>query len=108
MKEVAFSYLILVLLLGCGPVVEEQSDGTQDLPPIQEVFESFYEEGLKLNPLFATFLGINRYLDQFPNFLTEDYRSQSRDYYRRHLEQVQQYNRASLNVDDQLMRKQHS
>jgi len=102
MKEVAFSYLILVLLLGCGPVVEEQSDGAQDLPPIQEVFESFYEEGLKLNPLFATFLGINRYLDQFPNYLTEDYRTRKRDYYRRHLEQVQHHDRASLSVDEQL------
>jgi hypothetical protein len=37
------------------------------------MLEEYYQEGLKLNPIEATFQGDNRYNNSFPNFLSDDY-----------------------------------
>ncbi|MEO6264430.1 MAG: DUF885 family protein [Luteimonas sp.] len=44
---------------------------------LTRLYEQFWEEGLKLNPIQATFQGDPRYNDQLPNFLSADYRAQS-------------------------------
>ncbi len=46
-----------------------------------KVLENYYEEGLKLNPLNATFLGDDRYNDTFPNLLTDEYIASSKDHF---------------------------
>jgi len=44
----------------------------EELPPIAEVFENYYQERLALYPLDATYAGDERYNDLFPNDLTAD------------------------------------
>ncbi|MCP9770983.1 DUF885 domain-containing protein [Lacihabitans sp. LS3-19] len=71
------------------------------LPPISEVYDSFYEGSLALNPLFGNFYGINRYLDTLPNNLTDEFRAKEVAHYQAHLDKIQQYDRTKLNESDQ-------
>lgn len=72
------------------------------LPPILEVYDSFYEGSLALNPLYGNFYGINRYFDVLPNNLTDEFRAKEVAHYQTHLDKIQQYDRAQLNESDQL------
>lgn len=44
---------------------------------LEGYYEQYWEEGLKRNPIQATFVGDNRYNDQLPNFFSESYRNES-------------------------------
>jgi len=72
------------------------------LPPISEVYDSFYEGSLALNPLYGNFYGINRYFDTLPNNLTDEFRAKEVAHYQTHLDKIQQFDRAQLNTSDQL------
>ncbi|HEY5804595.1 MAG TPA: DUF885 family protein [Lysobacter sp.] len=52
------------------------------------LYEQYWEELLKLNPLQATFQGDNRYNDQLPNTLSATYRQQMHDFNTRWLHSV--------------------
>jgi len=56
------------------------------------MLDQYYEDGLKLNPINATFAGDNRYNDSFPNALSEEYTTEIKAYYTNYLEQLSQYN----------------
>lgn len=47
---------------------------------LNAMYEQYWEELLKLNPLQATFQGDNRYNDQLPNTLSAQYRKQMHDF----------------------------
>ncbi|HEY0661977.1 MAG TPA: DUF885 family protein [Lysobacter sp.] len=53
------------------------------------LYEQFWEENLKLNPLQATFQGDPRYNDQLPNFLSAEYRQQQHDFTARWLKTIE-------------------
>jgi uncharacterized protein (DUF885 family) len=53
------------------------------------LYEQFWEENLKLNPLQATFQGDPRYNDQLPNFLSAEYRQQQHDFNARWLKTIE-------------------
>ncbi len=56
---------------------------------LDHLYDQFWEEGLKLNPIQATFQGDPRYNDQLPNFLGADYRRRSHEFTQRWLDKVQ-------------------
>ncbi len=55
---------------------------------LNALYEQYWEELLKLNPLQATFQGDNRYNDQLPNTLSAQYRQQMHDFNTRWLQSV--------------------
>ncbi|MFC3813963.1 DUF885 domain-containing protein [Lysobacter sp. GCM10012299] len=57
---------------------------------LNALYEQYWEELLKLNPLQATFQGDNRYNDQLPNTLSAHYRQQMHDFNTRWLKSVKQ------------------
>ena len=69
---------------------------------LHKVLEQYMEERLKLFPFEATSIGDPRYNDQFPNGLSEAYRSQQRTFYQKHLALLGQFHRDSLPQSDQL------
>ena len=69
---------------------------------LNRLYEAFWEENLKLNPIQATFQGDPRYNDLLPNFLTEDYRKQSHDFTARWLKKVEAVGPQGLNGQDRL------
>jgi uncharacterized protein (DUF885 family) len=56
---------------------------------LNALYEQYWEETLKLNPIQATFQGDPRYNDQLPDFLSADYRRQTHDFNTRWLKAVQ-------------------
>lgn len=62
----------------------------------------YYEDGLKLNPLNATFQGDNRYNDTLPNFLSDDYKKELKNYYTSYLEKAEKFDSAQLSESEQI------
>ena len=56
---------------------------------LNALYDQYWEEQLKLNPLQATFQGDNRYNDQLPNFLSKPYRDQEHEFTRRWLKTIE-------------------
>ncbi len=56
---------------------------------LHPLFERFFEDSLRMNPLLATFIGDDRYDDQLPNYIGPDYRAQARAMNERYLAEVQ-------------------
>jgi len=55
---------------------------------LEAIYEEYFEEGLKLNPIQATFIGDTRYNDQLPNFLSAEFRQQQHDYTKKYLDRL--------------------
>lgn len=66
------------------------------------MLDEYYEEGLKLNPIKATFAGDNRYNNSFPNTLSEEYATKIKAYYTNYLDQLSQYNDDDLSESEQM------
>ncbi|WP_424001748.1 DUF885 domain-containing protein [Maribacter sp. IgM3_T14_3] len=64
----------------------------------------YYEDGLKLNPLNATFQGNNSYNDTLPNFLSDDYNKELKNYYTSYLKKAEKFDNAQLS-ESELMSK---
>lgn len=56
---------------------------------LDKLYDAYWEESLKLNPIQATFQGDARYNDQLPNFLTEASRRESHEFNTRWLKQIE-------------------
>ncbi|MBW8851920.1 MAG: DUF885 family protein [Xanthomonadales bacterium] len=69
---------------------------------LDRLYEAYWEETLKLNPLQATFQGDPRYNDQLPNFLTAEFRKQGHDFTVRWLEKIEAIGPEGLSGQDRL------
>ena len=67
---------------------------------LNHLYEQFWEESLKLNPIQATFQGDPRYNDQLPNFLSADYRAQSHAFTAGWLKKIEAINPSGLSGQD--------
>ena len=63
---------------------------------LNHLYDQFWEESLKLNPIQATFQGDPRYNDQLPNFLGAEFRGRSHEFTQRWLDKVQKIGPAGL------------
>ena len=100
MKNLFIILAFALLLTSC--VDKQKENKTKDLPPISEVYDSFYEGSVDLYPLFGNLTGINSNFDRMPNNLTDEFRAKEVKFYQTHLDKIQQYDRAQLNESDQL------
>ncbi|MGC1515565.1 MAG: DUF885 domain-containing protein [Maribacter sp.] len=66
------------------------------------VLAKYYEDGLALNPLTATFQGDNRYNDTLPDFLSKDYKQKLKTYYTDYLEKSKKFETSNLTANEQL------
>ena len=71
----------------------------------ESALDSYHQEGLKLNPLNATSAGDNRYNDQLPNFLSDNYIKQLKDYYENYFDKVNKFDDAELTKSQQLSKQ---
>jgi uncharacterized protein (DUF885 family) len=69
---------------------------------LDQLYQQFWEENLKLNPIQATFQGDNRYNDQLPNFYTADFRRRAHDFTVGWLDKVQKVGSDGLSGQDLL------
>ena len=93
-----FLTLFSFFLLSCN------TDNNTSLK-INEVFENYYQENLKLYPLNATRQGDIRYNDFLPNNLTDEFRNKEKIYYLNYVNQLNKFDDNKLNEDDKLSKK---
>ncbi|HEX8505475.1 MAG TPA: DUF885 domain-containing protein [Hymenobacter sp.] len=75
------------------------ADSTTGLPGL---FNSYWEENSRLDPLSATAYGDNRYNNILPNNQTRAFRDTLRNFYQGYLTRLQQFDREKLNENDQI------
>ena len=105
-RPLAFTFLIALatVLAGCATTSGGGTRGNIVLgdkaATLDRYYEQFWQEGLELNPLQATFQGDARYNDELPNLLSADYRKRTHDFNARWLKKVQALGPAGLDGQD--------
>ncbi|HKE45934.1 MAG TPA: DUF885 domain-containing protein [Steroidobacteraceae bacterium] len=69
---------------------------------LHDIVENYFEEGLVLDPVFATQIGDNRYNDRFPNDLSPEWRAADRALEERALKSLEGIDAASLSEGGRL------
>ncbi len=69
-------------------------------PALHALFERFFEDMLRLNPLLATYIGDHRYDDQLPNSLGPQFRAEVQALNARYLAEAQAIDVAQLSPAD--------
>src|ERR1044071_5847591 len=67
-----------------------------------KLFADYHEDRLKLYPMEATYAGDDRYNDQLPNNLTDEFRASEKAFFGRYLAAVRRLDRKRLSLEDQL------
>jgi len=106
-RQVGFLLLSLTLI-GCtaetrhtAPQGNRQS--AIESQQLRQMLEDYFEEFLKLAPLFATSIGDHRYDDQLAIVISEEQRGRRRALYRNYQNRLAAIPRERLEADDQLI-----
>ncbi|WP_431135001.1 DUF885 domain-containing protein [Psychroserpens mesophilus] len=105
-KIIAFTALIV-----CFSACKEDKKTTETEKSVatntsfETVLDNYHQEGLKLNPLNATSAGDNRYNDQLPNFLSDEYAQQLKDYYYNYKTKINAFEDTELTESQQLSKQ---
>lgn len=99
MKKLLLAFALTISFYSCK---EEQKNVAETFPPIANVFEAYHEDGLKLNPISATFQGDTRYNDTLPNFLSSAYEKQLRTYFTNYKSKLADYTDADLSDSEKM------
>jgi len=71
---------------------------------LHALFERYFEDFLRLNPLRATYIGDHRYDNRLPNFIGPEYRSQAHSLVERYLAEVRSIDAEALSPADRISR----
>lgn len=77
--------------------VSKQAD-----PELASMFQQYFDEGLALNPINGTFLGLRKYNSKWTNNLGPEHRQLMHDYHLRWLGKLNAFDRANLNNTDRI------
>jgi uncharacterized protein (DUF885 family) len=99
-------YIYILSLILCFSCEDEKKATTDNPEKSTQTFAAFlddyYQKGLELNPLSATFAGDNRYNDLFPDFLSDAYIEKVKAHYRTFKTALGNYADADLSESEQL------
>lgn len=99
---------ILILVSAFGVLACENDsknaaeNGASGNTAFDSLAENYYQEGLELNPLSATFQGDARYNDTLPNFLSDKYVKRLRDYYTSYQKELNDFSDEKLSEDQRM------
>ncbi|WP_452228206.1 DUF885 domain-containing protein [Lacinutrix sp. MEBiC02404] len=102
---------ILAILCLCVTMTACKNDSkteksTEMMATVNEDFknmlDTYYQDGLKLNPLAATYAGDNRYNDKMPNSLAPEYKAKVKAYYTNYKNILNRYKNEDLNENEKL------
>ncbi|MEM9649220.1 MAG: DUF885 domain-containing protein [Bacteroidota bacterium] len=101
MKKITVFLVSLVLLTSC-----KQEAKKEEVPSLSEEFaavlDSYYEEGLKLNPINATTAGDHRYDDVFTNSLSDGHAAKTKAHFENYRAQMVNFPDEALTESEQL------
>jgi len=80
-KIVLYSILLSLTFISCKKELKENKDTINVSEAFSKLLDNYNEENFKLFPLNATFAGDNRYNDQLPNYLSDEFSKQLKSFY---------------------------
>jgi uncharacterized protein (DUF885 family) len=101
-------FLLGLIALGCTAdsrlaARQSNSQSGHESQQVREMLEDYFEEFLKLAPLFATSIGDNRYDDQLAIVISREQRARRRGIYERYQGKIAAIPTERLEADDRLM-----
>ena len=93
--------LFIILFLSCGSEKKETIVSKSELS-LAGVLEAYYDEGLALNPLNATFAGDNRFNDQFPNVLSEEHHEKLKAHYSKFRDTLKNFDETNIKDGEEM------
>ncbi|WP_299763321.1 DUF885 domain-containing protein [uncultured Dokdonia sp.] len=92
MKKLVLASCMILSFISCKNETTTSETSTETTRvAFGDFLDTYYEEGLKLNPLSATMTGDNRYNDQFPDVLSSEYKAKIKEYYTSYKSQLSKY-----------------
>jgi len=102
-KKIVTIAIVSLLIISCKDEPKQENSSESNIGvKFNELLESYYEDGLKLNPLTATATGDNRYNDLFPNTLSDAYKDSLKNYYTSYQEKLAKFDDSDLSETEQM------
>ncbi len=99
-KILVLSFILAFTFSSCKK--EATTETATSNKKFAKLLANYSEEGFVLNPLNATNAGDNRFNDQFPNFLSDEYASKLKAYYTKYKNELAQFNDADLTETEKM------
>ncbi|HEX8607298.1 MAG TPA: DUF885 domain-containing protein [Pedobacter sp.] len=99
MKNIWLISVLMLIIISCK---RDTSDPTVGNKQFAAMCEQYYQEGLKLNPLAATYIGDERYNDLLANDGSQAFIKEYKKFNERYLDSLAIYDRESLDANDKL------
>jgi uncharacterized protein (DUF885 family) len=108
LKPQPWLLLVGLIALGCTADTrlaarQSRSQSAHESQQVREILEDYFEEFLKLAPLFATSIGDHRYDDQLAIVISGEQRERRRALYQRYQGKIAAIPTERLEADDRLM-----
>lgn len=100
-KNLSMGLIILLLLLPftCTDLKEQQ---TVESKKLNQIFEGYFEDLIRLFPIYASYIGDKRYDDKFANDISEEHRNQQKELANKYLNKISEVDRNLLQGQDKL------
>ena len=98
MKKILVLFSLSITFFSCQ-INNKQSE------EINQVFENYYQESLRLYPLNATSQGDKRYNDFLPDNLTDKFKNEEKIFYLNYRNRLNEFDNSNLSKDDVLSKK---
>ena len=106
MKKIGLLVFAVLTVLSCNndsKKKEEKAITNKDVSAsFSKMLNDYYEEGLKLNPLSATYTGDSRYNDKMPDYLSEEFESKSKAYYKKYVDKLAAFKDSDLSTNEKM------
>src|SRR6478735_2885148 len=96
------SLLASILLVAVGSAAHAADTSNRRATLLNAIYDEYWEEYLKLNPVTATFAGDPRYNAELPNFLTPEFEAQSKALEQKYLDKARAIPTEGLTGQDRL------
>ncbi len=95
-------FLFFLTFFICYCTEEQSSESEKNLIPIDSLFESFYQEYLKMDPIKATAIGDKRYNDTLINYISNSYKDSLISFYAKYEERIKKYDLKALTHEQKI------
>jgi uncharacterized protein (DUF885 family) len=107
MKKLFIVGLAVLAIMACNNKSSDTNQTTQTAvtdtnPQLRKLFDTYYEERLRLFPLEATSQGDNRFNDQLPNDISQAYLADFKQFYEKYQSELKQIDRNPLSDQDKI------
>ena len=97
MRKIILLVAISISFISCKQ--ESKENAIEENKAFNQFLEDYYQGGLQLNPIGATFAGDTRYNDQFPDFLSDGFGQKAKAFYQKYATELNGFKDESLTED---------